>query len=121
MSTGFKYINDLEKNGFDIQKLSQYHFRVNGRFDVFPTFRHNHWSWHDIGTNSRGKVAADTLPTFIRTWIEEHKPLAHVKAQYVRPTERGWWNCPIDGCSFKMRDDFTSESARRALEHLETH
>ncbi len=43
-------IASLKKDGFDIEQKSAFHFRVNGRLDLWPT----HNRYHDIRENKRG-------------------------------------------------------------------
>lgn len=40
----------LSEDGFSVKKLTVYHYRVNGRLDLFPTRQR----WHDIKQNRRG-------------------------------------------------------------------
>jgi hypothetical protein len=40
----------LRAEGYEIEKKTEYHFRVNGRLDVWPT----HNRYHDIRTGKRG-------------------------------------------------------------------
>lgn len=37
-------------NGFEVRQLTPYHYRVEGRLDLYPKRRR----WHDIKTNTRG-------------------------------------------------------------------
>lgn len=43
-------VENLRKLGFKIEVKTPYHFRVNGRLDVFHVNRR----WHDIEKNERG-------------------------------------------------------------------
>ena len=54
----------LEQEGFVVQKLTDYCFRINGRLDLFPI----HNRWHDIQKNERG--GAKDLAVFAREWVK---------------------------------------------------
>ena len=54
----------LEQEGFVVQKLTDYCFRINGRLDLFPI----HNRWHDIKTNVRG--GAKDLAVFAKEWVK---------------------------------------------------
>ncbi len=41
----------LREDGFEIKQLTEYHFRVNGFLDIFPTSK----KWHNVKTNRRGR------------------------------------------------------------------
>jgi hypothetical protein len=116
-----KLLQKLVKDGFTIEEFSPYHFRINGRFDVYPNRRSSVFAWRDIKNGTRGNMKIEDFPKFIPEYLAKNaeadsKPKEKV---YVPPRERGWWKCPIEGCTFKMRDDFSSADARRMLQHLE--
>lgn len=39
----------------EIKQLSEYQYRIDGRFDVFPNSHGRAWQWHDIQRNRRGE------------------------------------------------------------------
>ena len=43
-------IEDLEAHGFQVQRLTPYHYRVGSRLDFFPTSMR----WHNLTTKQRG-------------------------------------------------------------------
>lgn len=48
--TGQAAILALTQDGFKVQQLTDYHYRVDGRLDLFPIRRR----YHDIRTGRRG-------------------------------------------------------------------
>lgn len=50
----------LRAQGYTVQQLTEYQFRVNGRIDLYPI----HNRWHDLKTQERG--GAKDLATFIK-------------------------------------------------------
>jgi hypothetical protein len=47
-------IEALRANGYTVQRLTDYQFRINGRLDLFPIHRR----WHDIKANRRGSYVS---------------------------------------------------------------
>lgn len=58
-------IDALTADGFRIERKSEYHFRVNGALDLWPT----HNRYHDLKRNKRGgyRSASD----FVRKFFKE--------------------------------------------------
>lgn len=40
-------IQKLAGAGFKVCEFSNYHYRVEGRLDIFPNNRNGYWAWHD--------------------------------------------------------------------------
>ncbi len=60
----------LEREGFIIEKKTDYHYRINNSLDIYP----NHNKWHNLILNSRGQT--NDLLGFIRLFFElKIKPL----------------------------------------------
>jgi len=56
---GQNEICELGKQGFSVEKLNDYQFRVNDAVDLYPTSR----KFHILGTNERGRY--DNLQTIL--------------------------------------------------------
>jgi len=108
----------LEGDGFKVEKFSDFHYRVASRFDIMPNNRNARWAWHDIVTQKRGYLYMGEFRKFVPDYFKRH-PRAETLP--IVGAEKGWWNCGIEGCHVKLRDDGTSASARKQLEHLEQH
>ena len=54
-----KEIEDLVKLGYNVKKLTEYQYRVNDTFDLYPI----HNRWHNLKNNKRG--GATNLAQFI--------------------------------------------------------
>jgi hypothetical protein len=106
--------------GFKVHKFTPFHYRLADRIDVFPNIRSTLWRFHDTSTGRRGSINHHELAKFLPKFMEQN-PVAQTKRLTVVSNERGWWNCQIEGCKFKMRDDGTAASARRMSEHLDSH
>jgi hypothetical protein len=52
-------IQSLSEVGYDVKKLTDYQYRINGVFDLYPI----HNRWHNLKTNKRG--GAKNLKQFI--------------------------------------------------------
>ena len=50
----------LKRQGYDVEQRTDYHFRVNGRLDLWPI----HNRWHDLLTQERG--GAKNLARFVK-------------------------------------------------------
>lgn len=59
-------IEDLTKDGYVVKKLTDYQYRVNDIFDIYPIHRR----WHHLKTNSRGYYTAGKLLDFIKSNIK---------------------------------------------------
>jgi hypothetical protein len=57
-------ILSLKNDGFDVEQLTEYQFRINGRLDLFPT----HNRYHDTRKNVRGGYGA-VIP-FVKKFFE---------------------------------------------------
>jgi len=57
-------IDALRKDGYRVDMLTEYQWRIDGRLDLFPV----HKRWHDTKVNRRGsyKVAADICKKILR-------------------------------------------------------
>ena len=53
-------ILDLEKLGYKVERKTEYQFRINDEYDLYPT----HNRWHHLRTNTRG--GAKNLAEFIK-------------------------------------------------------
>jgi len=58
----------LQWEGYEVEWKSEYHFRVNGRMDLWPI----HNRWHDLRTQERG--GAPDLADFIRARFRPEEP-----------------------------------------------
>lgn len=58
-------IQSLSEMGYTVKKLTEYQYRINDTYDLYPL----HNRWHNIKTNTRG--GAKSLIQFI---IEKTKP-----------------------------------------------
>lgn len=56
-------ILDLRRRGYTVEQKTEWHFRVNGRIDLWPI----HNRWHDLETNERG--GAKDLAIFVKEHI----------------------------------------------------
>lgn len=56
-------IESLSDEGYNVIKLTDYQYRINGTYDLYPI----HNRWHHIKTNKRG--GAKNLADFIRQTI----------------------------------------------------
>lgn len=108
----------LESKGLKVRQFGPFHYRVEERFDVFPNDRGVDWAWHDMATGRRGVKPPDQIQHFVPQYLQANPAPTPVAAPV---TEAGWWNCAMEGCDFKMRDDGSAESARIQFKHLETH
>ena len=113
-----KELSKLEAKGFKVHKFTDYQYRVNDRLDFYANDRDREWRWHDIKTDERGRKPMSQVCYFVQRYFESLPPVG--SASTFR-SELGWWNCAMPGCSFKMRDDGSSDAARRQFEHLEQH
>jgi hypothetical protein len=121
--TDRKQISKLESLGLGVTKLSFYHYRVAERFDIFPNERGQDWRWHDLVTDQRGECNPRDLHSFVPGFLKAHPAPERISTarELAEVAEPGWWNCPVFRCPFKMRDDGTSQTAKRQIEHLELH
>jgi hypothetical protein len=110
----WKEIRKLQRNGLAVQEYTVYHYRVANRFDVFPNDRGRQWAWHDIVTGERGVKPSEQLEHFIPNYLAAN-PVP--QRELIPEREAGWWTCM--GCGKKMRDDGSSEAAKRQVDHLE--
>lgn len=65
-----RLIAHLEKHAGPVQVFSPYHFRVDGRFDVFPSDRRVSWAWHDLISDTRGHWHCDDLHSKIPAYLK---------------------------------------------------
>jgi hypothetical protein len=117
MPTTIKELSKLEGLGLGVERLAEFHYRVAARFDVFPNQRNFYWKWHDIVTQKRGTCWAKDLHSFVPGYLKSNPAPGPI----VIRQEKGWWNCPMQGCAFKMRDDGSAISAARISAHMESH
>jgi len=61
------YFIELIEAGYTIIKKTEYHFRVNGRLDIYP----KNARWHDIAKQKRGSFHGKNLATFVRKYFGE--------------------------------------------------
>jgi len=69
-------ILDLQKLGYKVVQLTEYQFRVNDEYDLYPT--HNRWHW--LKRNVRG--GAKNLSEFVKKAIKpigEHNGNQNIK------------------------------------------
>lgn len=112
----------LQRDGFQVKEFTPFHFRVNERLDIFPNERHeSSFAWHDIRTGARGWTKVNDYPKFIPRYLAEHVVI-EPHAPPVDPLiwERGWWNCPLFGCKFKMREG-GEDFFKRQIAHYDEH
>lgn len=57
-------IMSLSEEGYKVVKLTEYQYRINDRYDLYPI----HNRWHDLKTNKRG--GASDLCSFIKKNIQ---------------------------------------------------
>ena len=65
----------LKKQGYSVKQITEYHFRIRGRLDVFPI----HNRWHDIKTNKRGGYRE--VMQFVREFFKEVKNVSSLPVQ----------------------------------------
>ncbi len=63
-----KQIEALADIGYEVKKLTEYQYRVNGLYDLYPI----HNRWHNLKTNQRGGTA--NLAEFIKSKINVNLP-----------------------------------------------
>lgn len=59
-----KEIEDLALVGYEVKKLTEYQYRINNTYDLYPI----HNRWHHLKTNKRG--GAKNLAEFIKEKIK---------------------------------------------------
>lgn len=57
-------IESLAGLGYEVKKLTEYHYRINGEYDLYPI----HNRWHRLKDNKRG--GAKNLKQFILSTIK---------------------------------------------------
>lgn len=57
---------ELQGEGFQIKKLTEFQYRVNDRLDIYPTWA----KWHDIKLNKRGTFSGINIKQFIRRFFD---------------------------------------------------
>ena len=57
----------LKLQGYEVEQKTEYHFRINGRVDVWPI----HNRWHDLKTQERG--GAKNLAIFVKERIRPYE------------------------------------------------
>ena len=60
-----KTITELEGLGYEVRRMSPYHFRINGRLDIYPANKR----WHDIKLIDRGDIRGVTFVGFIKQYL----------------------------------------------------
>lgn len=60
-------IERLASEGFKVDKKTEYHYRINGRLDIYPI----HHRYHDIVTNKRGTFQA--IHSFVHGFFPKEK------------------------------------------------
>lgn len=66
-------IMSLRSEGYRIVKLTEYHFRINDRLDIYPL----HHRFHDIKKGTRGgypRIDSFVKRFFERVAVEENRP-----------------------------------------------
>jgi hypothetical protein len=111
--TQFSY---LEKDGFTVQKLGEFHYRVANRFDIMPNNRNAVWAWHDLVTQKRGRLYMGEFRKFIPEYFKRNP----MPMQTAIP-DGSLWKCLEPGCDFQMADDDSDFAWKKKLDHLETH
>jgi len=61
------YLPELEEAGYQVEKKTDFQFRVNGRLDIYPV----NARWHDTQTQKRGSFHGKNLATFVRRYFQE--------------------------------------------------
>ena len=56
----------LERAGYAVEQKTQYHFRINGIIDLYPT----HNRWYDLRTHTRG--GAQDLAVWLMSYLDPH-------------------------------------------------
>lgn len=112
--TRWPEILELERAGLDVFEFTVYHYRIEKRFDIFPNGRGRPWQWRDGVSGKHGVKPPEQFAQFIPNFILANPKPIPVSAP---SKELGWWTCM--GCGKKMRDDGSSEAARRMFKHLE--
>lgn len=59
-----KEIEDLALIGYEVKKITEYQYRINNTYDLYPI----HNRWHHLKTNKRG--GAKNLAEFIKQKIK---------------------------------------------------
>lgn len=60
-----KQILSLAKEGFRVQRLTEYQYRINGCLDLYPTWA----KWHDVRRNQRASFKGWDAGHFVRTFF----------------------------------------------------
>lgn len=51
---------------YQVSQLSQYHFRINGRLDIWPSTR----AWYYLPTHEKGRYEHGKLEQFVRGFLK---------------------------------------------------
>jgi hypothetical protein len=84
---GFDGLAVLVHAGRDIEQLSPYHFRIEGRLDVYPNLRRRSWKWNNVQTTERGDVDGRHVAAWAVKYLEENPPIAKDPSAPADPVE----------------------------------
>lgn len=117
-----KEFSKIERQGLKVLKLSDFHYRVESRFDVYPNTHGRLWKFHDLLTGKRGCVLPNDLHGFIPEFLKSHPTPERIATarELAEVAEPGWWNCPLPDCKFKMRDA-GDDFFKRQIAHYDEH
>ncbi|HXP82612.1 MAG TPA: hypothetical protein VN976_22120 [Verrucomicrobiae bacterium] len=118
--TDQRALSKLEGNGLKVHKFTAFHYRIADRFDVYLNDRGCKWKYHDLPTGIRDEIWPHKLAAFVPAFLKEN-PVEEAVRSLPPHAPKGVWSCGMPGCTFEMADDGTAESARKQLDHLETH
>ncbi len=82
----------IRKAGHDVRMFSEYHFRVDDQFDLFPNDRGRAIAWHDRYFNTRGRVPQDQAVHFVNNRLSEKRIESATKESFIQTitTTCGW-------------------------------
>jgi hypothetical protein len=66
-----RQIDALRESGFQVQQFTEYHYRINGRLDLWTTWG----KWHDVKKNIRGRCQGTSLVAFVKQFFATRKEL----------------------------------------------
>lgn len=69
LSQGERALEILVATGFNVHQFSEYHFRVGGRLDVWPTSK----KWYDTKAHCKGTY--DNLELFVQDHFNEREQI----------------------------------------------
>jgi len=86
-----KAIEAIRKKGYDVQEFTPYHFRVEGKLDIFPNDKmYRPWKWHDTRNGMRGALDKHTAIQFVSSYLGPPQEEAPLPDQVEFLVNLGW-------------------------------